>query len=125
MSGSRPARSRPRPERWALDAGDAEVATLTVPADALRERRFEVSCAMSVRVAPGATEAWHRMTVLADGARQWQRRVVTSLLDGSDGLDHRFERSVPPGQALRITVELAGQGVQRRRLVIEADEQAD
>jgi hypothetical protein len=113
------------PERWVLDAGDAEVATLTVPADALRERRFEVSCAMSVRVPPGTTDAWHRMTVLADGARQWQRRVATSLLDDTDGLDHRFARTVPAGQALRITVELAGQGVQRRRLVIEADEVRD
>ena len=30
-----------RPERWRLDAGDGDVATLVIPADSSRTRRFE------------------------------------------------------------------------------------
>ena len=71
-----------------------------VPPDALRERRFEVSCAMTVRRIDAADPAWHRLTVLADGLQQWQRRVDTH--PGVDGLDYRFERTCRPGQALRI-----------------------
>lgn len=114
----------PPPERWTLDAGDADVATLVVPPDARRERCFEVACAMQVRVPPGSTAAWHRLTVLVDGRREWQRRVDTHLDDGSDGLDHHFRRTVPPGQPLRIQVEAATQGAQRHRLWIEVDEAA-
>lgn len=114
-----------RPERWAVDAGDAAVATLTVPPDAQRERRFEVACAMTVLPLPDRAGGWHRMTVLADGSRQWQRRIATHPGDGPDGLDVRFERTVPAGQALRITVEVAAEGARRRSLHIEAEEQPD
>jgi hypothetical protein len=113
------------PERWHVDAGDAAVATLVIPADAHRERRFEISCAMSVRALPDADEAgaaWHQLTVLADGSRQWQRRIASHLAGGSDGLDYRFERSVPPGRALRLSAEVACSGARRERLWIEVDE---
>ena len=56
---------------------------------------------------------------------QWQRRIATHPGDGPDGLDVRFERSVPPGQALRITVEVRAHGARRRSLQIEAEEQRD
>jgi hypothetical protein len=36
--------------------------------------------------------------------------------------DRNARRSVPVGQALRVTVSVAGQGMRRRNLVIEADE---
>jgi hypothetical protein len=114
-----------RPERWAVDAGDAGVATLAVPPDAQRERRFEVACAMTVQPLAGSDGGWHRMTVLVDGSRQWQRQVATHPGEGPDGLDLRFERRVPPGRALRITVEVAAQGARRRSLQIEAEEQRD
>ncbi len=109
-----------RPERWFVDAGDAALAQLLIPPDAFRERRFEISCAMTVRRIEDAGTAWHRLTVLADGLQQWQRRVDTH--PGIDGLDYRFERTVPPGQALRIGVEVACAGAVRRSLLVEADE---
>ena len=119
------------PERWHIDGGDAASAALVIPADARRERRFEIACAVTVNVpaapAPAlasalasATEPWLQMGVQANGTQQWRRRAPAH--SPWDGLDYRFARSVPVGQALRITVAVAGQGVRRRSLVIEADE---
>ena len=113
----------PTPERWALTAGDAATATLHIPADAQRERRFEIACAATVAVpeeAPAA--AWLQLTVQAGGVRQWRRRLPAHNRGAFDGLDYRFSRSVPVGQALRVTVSVAGQGVRRRTLIIEAEE---
>jgi hypothetical protein len=110
------------PERWAIDAGDAAVATLVIPADALRERRFEIACAMTVSVPDSAAKPWHQMTVQANGAQLWRRRVPSQNPGEWDGLDYRCSRSVPVGQALRITVTVATQGARRRGVVIEADE---
>jgi hypothetical protein len=110
------------PERWTLSAGDAASATLTIPADARRERRFEIACACTVAVPPVARGAWHQMTVQAEGALQWQRREPSRNPGAWDGLDYRFSRWVPVGQALRITVTVACQGARRRSLEIEADE---
>lgn len=111
-----------KPERWTLDGGDAATATLAIPADARRERRFEIACAITVGVPEGAREGWLQMTVQANGAQQWRRRIPAHNPGAWDGLDFRFSRSVPVGQALRVTVTVAVQGVQRRSLVIEADE---
>ena len=115
-----------RPERWQLQADDAPGATLVIPADARRERRFEIGCAITVqRPAAALTDAapaWHQMTVLANGVKQWTRRVPTQNPGTYDGLDYRFVHTVPVGQALRVAVAVAGQGVRRRSLVIEADE---
>ena len=115
-----PAIRSEKPERWSVDAGDMALANLLIPPDAARERRFEVSCAMTVRSLDEAGATWHRLTVLADGLQQWQRRVDTHA--GLDGLDYRFERAVPAGQALRIRAEVACAGAVRRSLLIEADE---
>jgi hypothetical protein len=113
----------PPPERWQLDAGDAASATLLIPADANRERRFEIACAVTVDVPERpAGEPWLQMTVLANGTQQWQRRVPAHNPGAWDGLDLRFARTVPVGEALRVGVSVAGQGVRRRSLVIEADE---
>lgn len=114
-----------RPERWRTDAGDAAVATLSIPPDARRERRFEVSCTMTVRVLADAAAPWHQLTVLADGSRQWQRRIDSSRQVDTDGLDYRFERSLAPGESLRLVAEVACQGALRRSLVIEAEEVTD
>jgi hypothetical protein len=110
------------PERWHLSAGDAATATLTIPADARRERRFEIACAITVDVPAEAAAPWHQMTVQANGTQQWRRRLASHNPGTFDGLDYRFARSVPVGQALRVTVAVAGHGVRRRSLVIEADE---
>ena len=112
-----------RPERWVRDARDAVEAVLTIPADALRQRRFEIACAMTVALPADAPPgAWHAMTVHVDGALQWSRRVPTHNPGETDGLELRFERSVAVGRALRVVVAVTGQGVRRRRLIVEADE---
>ena len=36
-------------QRWASDVGDAAEAVLDIPPDLRRERRFEISCAMTLR----------------------------------------------------------------------------
>ena len=115
------------PERWSLSAGDAATATLVIPADALRTRRFEIACAISVSVpvaapAPASSAPSHQMTVQANGVQQWRRRVPSQNAGDWDGLDYRFSHSVAVGQALRITVAVACHGSRRRTLVIEADE---
>ena len=66
------------PERWQLDAGDAATATLTIPADARRERRFEIACAVTVGVPEQATAPWLQVTVQANGAQQWRHRVAAA-----------------------------------------------
>lgn len=111
-----------KPERWSLDGGDAATATLTIPADARRERRFEIACAVTVGVPEDSREGWFQLTVQANGAKQWQRRSPAHSPGEWDSLDYRFSRSVPVGQALRVTVAVAGAGVRRRTLRIEADE---
>ena len=125
-----------RLERWCADAGDATLAELRVPPDARRERRFEVACAMTVRLRGDADaiadtsvnaqaetdEAWHEMTVHVNGAKQWSRRIGTRNPGHWDGLDYRFAATVPVGQALRVKVQVATRGAQRRSLLVEADE---
>ena len=111
------------PERWQLSAGDAATATLTIPADAKHERRFEIACAITVGVPDPAGTGWLQMTVQANGTQQWRRRGPAHNPGAWDGLDYRFRRTVPVGQALRISVAVAGHGVRRRSLVIEAEEQ--
>ncbi len=109
-------------ERWVVSGGDAATVTLTIPADAGRERRFEIACAITLSVPEGARAPWHQMTVLTNGTQQWRRRELSHNPGAWDGLDYRFSRSVPVGQALRITVSVACQGARRRSLQIEADE---
>jgi hypothetical protein len=114
---------RPKPERWSSAAADAASATLLIPADAKRERRFEISCAMTVALREALPNAWHQMTVLVGGTLQWQRREPTHNPGTFDGLDVRFARTVPVGQALRVQVSVVCSGARRRSLIIEADEQ--
>ena len=107
-----------------------------MPPDARRERRFEVACAMTVRLRMDANAdadrvvndqaetdaAWHEMTVHVNGAKQWSRRIGTGNPGHWDGLDYRFTATVPVGQALRVKVQVATRGAQRRSLLVEADE---
>ena len=122
MPSANPA-TKQAPERWATQAADAATVTLTIPADARRERRFEIACAVTVKVpAEAAAGAWLQLTVQANGTQQWRRRSSAHNPGAWDGLDYRFSRNLPVGQALRITVNVDGQGVHRRSLDIEADE---
>lgn len=111
-----------QPERWVLDAGDAAEGQLLIPPDAARERRFEIACALTVRCGDDLAGAWHELAVFANGAQQWRRRIASSNPGSFDGLDYRFSRSVPVGEALRVLVRCSVRGVSRQRLLIEADE---
>lgn len=108
------------PERWRVDAGEAALARLDIPPHASRERVFEVSCSMTVRVPAAAHEPWHELQLLADGAMQWQRRIVSA--EGSDGLEVRLRRTVAVGQGLRLLAKVRCQGAQRQTLRLEAEE---
>ncbi len=124
-----PARGRPlvggvpatAPERWSADAGAGDVCRLDIPADAVRERRFEIACQLVV-AHPGGGTARHGLAVLVDGLREWSREVETH--DGpTDTLDVRFHRTVAPGRALRIVATASVQRARRVRLVIGAQEE--
>lgn len=111
-------------EHWSVRADGGDVATLDIPADSRRERRFEIDCRFVVRTREEAPPgAWHAMRVSVDGAQEWSRRIETANPGASDSLDVHFRRDVPSGKPLRIvaTTEVGG-GAQRVSLVIEADE---
>lgn len=111
-----------RPEHWAVQAGDAAEARLNIPADLKRERRFEIAVAMTVRAIENAHSPWHALRVLANGQLQWQRRIATQHPAPFDGLDYRFQCTVMPGRAFRISAIAECQGARRLQLQIEADE---
>lgn len=109
-----------RPEHWRIDAGDADVATLVIPADALRSRRFEIDCRFVVmRLADGAK---HGMRVDVDGALEWTRQAPTENPGHTDSMDYHFRRELPAGQPLRIIVKTQAKQARRVALTIEADE---
>ena len=72
--------------------------------------------------AEASAAAWLQVTVQANGTQQWKRRAPAHNPGAWDGLDYRFSRNVGVGQTLRITVSVAGLGVRKRSLDIEADE---
>jgi hypothetical protein len=109
-----------RPERWRIDAGDADVATLVIPADSFRTRRFEIDCRLVVmRMADGAT---HGMRVDVDGDLEWTREAPTENPGHTDSMDYHFRRELPAGQPLRIVVKTQARQARRVALTIEADE---
>jgi len=109
-----------RPEHWRIDAGDADVATLVIPADSARTRRFEIDCRLVVmRLADGAT---HGMRVDVDGGLEWTRRAPTENPGQTDSMDYHFRRELPAGQPLRIVVKTQAARARRVALSIEADE---
>ncbi|HWH84629.1 MAG TPA: hypothetical protein VNU71_20565 [Burkholderiaceae bacterium] len=109
------------PERWSAEAGARDVAKLDIPADALRERRFEITVRLVVANPAGRDDASHGLRVLIDGALEWSRRVPTDP-GASDSLDWRVERAVPAGRPLRLSAAGELRGVRRVRLSIEAEE---
>lgn len=110
-----------RPERWAADSGHRDVAKLDIPADAQRERHFEIFCHLVVSNRAARTDATHGLRVLVNGALEWARTVPTQV-DGTDSLDLRLRRSVPVGRPLRVTASCELLGAQRVSLTISADE---
>jgi len=117
---SRPSAATDAPERWAVDAGSADIATLDIPPSAHRRRAFAIDARFVVSApVPGA---WQAMRVELDGVREWSRRIETH--GGTDTLDYHCRRVLEIGQALRVRVVTQVGSAQRVRLVIEAEEQA-
>ena len=87
MSGGASGRAIVPAERWTADSGTRDVVRLDIPADALRERSFEIYCHLVVRGT--RADARHGMRVLVDGALEWARSVPTHP-DGSDSLELRL-----------------------------------
>jgi hypothetical protein len=110
-----------RPERWRTDAGEGDVATLVIPADSARTRRFEIDCRLVVR--PLAAGARHGMRVDVDGDLEWTRRAPTENPGHTDSMDYHFRRELAAGKPLRIVVKTEATLSRRVRLLIEAEEQ--
>ncbi len=110
------------PERWSASAGSRDVVRLDIPADAHRERTFEIFCRLVVSNKAGRTDATHTMRVLVDGALEWSRSMP-SHVGGEDSLDLRLHRSVPVGRPLRLNASCELRGAQRVSLSISAEEE--
>ena len=108
------------PERWRVDAGDGDVATLVIPPDSFRTRHFEIDCRLVVM--PLAAGAHHAMRVDVDGGLEWTRRAPTENPGHTDSMDYHFRRELPAGQPLRIVVKTEARQARRVRLLIEAEE---
>ena len=111
----------PTPERWSVDAGDADLATLDIPPALGRVRRFEVDVRFVVRC-PADGRAAHALTVELDGRRQWSREVATSNPGATDSLDYHCRVDVPEGAALRVRALTSVRGAARQQLRIDAEE---
>jgi hypothetical protein len=110
-----------RPERWRIDAGDGDVATLMIPPDSFRTRHFEIDCRLVVM--PLAAGAQLAMRVDVDGGLEWTRRASIATAGQPDSIDYHFRRELPAGQSLRVVVKTEAKQVRRVRLLIEAEEQ--
>ena len=109
-------------EHWSADSGHRDVVKLDIPADAQRERRFEIFVRLVVANKTGRRDATHAVRVHVDGALEWSRSAPTHA-DGHDCLDLRLSRSVPIGRPLRLSASCELRGAQRVRLSISADEE--
>ncbi|MET0381795.1 MAG: hypothetical protein ABW032_00055 [Burkholderiaceae bacterium] len=114
------ASARRAPESWRTDAGPADVATLLIPADASRARRFEIDCRFVV--AHKVAGARHGLRVDVDGELEWTRDAPTESPGQTDSMDYHFRREVPAGKPLKIVVKTTARGAQRVALTIEAEE---
>lgn len=112
-----------RPERWQLDAGEADIATLDIPAVLARTRRFHIDVQFVVQCPAEPRGAWHALTLELDGRRQWSRQIDTSNPGQTDTLDYHVQVEVPAGRGLRVRALTQVRGAVRRRLRIEAEEQ--
>jgi hypothetical protein len=119
-SATPPAARTDKPERWRAHAADADVATLVIPADSSRTRRFEIDCRLVVM--PLAAGATHAMRVDVDGKLEWTRKAPTENPGQTDSMDYHFRRELPVGQPLRIVVKTQARQARRVALTIEAEE---
>lgn len=95
---------------------------LDIPPHASRERVFDISCTLVVRLREDRSDAWHRLVVQAEGRLEWDRRIPTQNPGATDGLEMHFRRRVAIGEALRLVVTSEVHLCQRVSLLIEAEE---
>ena len=98
------------------------MATLVIPPHAQRERSFEIFCRLEVANRAGHADATHGLRVLVNGALEWSRSVPTHA-GRADSLDYRLRRTVPAGQALRLTAKAEVHRAARLGLTITAQEE--
>lgn len=110
-------------EYWAVSAGSRDVASFDIPADAQRERVFEIDCHFVVRAPADGRAAQHGLRVLVDGVQEWARRSSTANPGATDSLEYRFRRRLPSGQPLRLVATTEVQGAVRLELHLEAQEE--
>jgi hypothetical protein len=115
----------PRSEHWLRDAGDADVATLDIPASMQHKRVFNIDVRFVVRAAAEPAGAWHALTIELNGVNEWTRRIATHCQGATDSLDYHCRRELGVGQALRIRAMTQVGGALRQRLVIEAEEERE
>lgn len=109
-------------ERWSNKKPGGGVAELRVPPDANRVRRLEVYCRIVVAL-KADTPATHGMSVFANGALQWTRRIQTQNPGAIDTLDHRFSHELAVGESLRLTVTAEAAGCVPVQIEIEVEEE--
>lgn len=115
-----------RPEHWSVDAGDADVATLTVPAVLGRDRVFEIDLRFVVQTPESGPAPWLAVRLDLNGAQAWRRRIPAQCPGETDNLEFHCRRTVAEGQALRLrAVTQVGGGVRRQRLRLDAEEVSD
>lgn len=118
-------RTEPQAEHWRVDAGEGDVAVLTVPPALRGERLFEVDLQFSVRT-PAQPGAWLAVTLELDGAQEWSRRIDAACPGATDVLDYHCRRVVPEGRALRVrAITRVGGGARRHRLLLTAQRVGD
>jgi hypothetical protein len=117
-----PAATPRSPERWQVDVGDADIATLDIPAVLARSRRFHIDVQFVVQCPAEPRGAWHALTLELDGRREWSRQIDTSNPGQTDTLDYHVQVEVPAGRGLRVRALTQVRGAVRRRLRIEAEE---
>lgn len=110
------------PEHWLAESSDG-VAVLNIPGLNGRARLFDVDVLLMVSVpAEPPSDAWLELTVEFDGQRQWSRRVTANNPGQTDGLDYHQRLRLEAEQGVRVRVVAKVNGVQIRRLLVEARE---
>jgi len=107
-------------ERWTVEAGDADVATLVVPPVLRRTRVVDIDVRLQARVVEAGPAAWLALRVEVDGRLEWTRRIEARA--PVDSLDHHCRRTLGPGRALRVLATAQLGGTVGERLTIEVQE---
>lgn len=98
------------------------VATLLVPAALGRRRTFDLDATLLVHVLPEASDSWLELTVEVDGKQVWARRIPSSNLGETDGLEYHCRLAVEADVDCRLRAKANCKSAQVLSLVLEARE---